>query len=322
MIIERDEYAHQWVQTEKMWKENMWLSVVDRAANIFGVNHFAITNKGHTRFCALFLIDGVDRSWCFKKEISAEHAPEKLTDGYMTYEVVNPFKDLHLTFDGPDFGFDLRYEGRFPVFDYDRCIDGSPFKKIHPDCAFDHFEQGLTCRGDFEVRRGPQKGLRKIDCYAHRDHSWGIRIEGGEGVDDVRPGGYGHFWPSIQTDSFHLNAAGGLVTVPGRKVIGGFLSDRGGSRPIKDASVEACFEPETRIARSFRYTITLPDDRVIHVRTGRKYGQVILCLRGINDVESVYDCYEPFFDFEIEETGERGYGVCEYGFVPRAPIRI
>ena len=69
-------------------------------------------------------------------------------------------------------------------------------------------------------------------------------------------------------------------------------------------------------------TVTLPDDRVVHVRTGRKYGQVILWLRGRNDVESVYDCYEPFFDFEVEETGERGYGVCEYGFVPRSPMRI
>jgi len=41
--------------------------------------------------------------------------------------------------------------------------------------------------------------------------------------------------------------------------------------------------------------------------------------RGENDLENRMDCYEPFFDFLVEETGEIGYGVAEYSIQPPAP---
>ena len=42
-------------------------------------------------------------------------------------------------------------------------------------------------------------------------------------------------------------------------------------------------------------------------------------MRGENDAECLLDCYEGFFDFEVEETGERGYGVAEYSIEPAYP---
>jgi hypothetical protein len=42
-------------------------------------------------------------------------------------------------------------------------------------------------------------------------------------------------------------------------------------------------------------------------------------MRAENDVECLLDCYEGFFDFEVEETGERGYGVAEYSIFPPMP---
>ena len=71
---------------------------------------------------------------------------------------------------------------------------------------------------------------------------------------------------------------------------------------------------------SFRYQFTLPDGEVIHVKTGRKYAQSVNGLmRGENDAECLLDCYEGFFDFEVEETGERGYGCAEYSINPPFP---
>ena len=71
---------------------------------------------------------------------------------------------------------------------------------------------------------------------------------------------------------------------------------------------------------AFRYEFTLPDGEVIHVRTGRKYAHSVNSLmRGENDAEYTMDCYEGYFDFEVEETGERGYGVAEYSMQPVFP---
>jgi hypothetical protein len=42
-------------------------------------------------------------------------------------------------------------------------------------------------------------------------------------------------------------------------------------------------------------------------------------MRDENDAEARLDCHEPFFDFEVLETGERGYGVVEYSMNPPEP---
>jgi hypothetical protein len=88
---------------------------------------------------------------------------------------------------------------------------------------------------------------------------------------------------------------------------------------MRDASAEFTMGDDQRSAEAFRYELTMPDGEVIHVRTGRKYAQVKLWDRGENDLENRLDCYEPFFDFEVEETGERGYGVAEYSVNPPWP---
>ena len=88
---------------------------------------------------------------------------------------------------------------------------------------------------------------------------------------------------------------------------------------MKAGKAEILLEDDSRTAKAFRFELTMPDDSVIHVRTGRKYGMVKLWDRAENDLENRLDCYEPFFDFEVEETGERGYGVAEYDIQPPWP---
>ncbi len=71
---------------------------------------------------------------------------------------------------------------------------------------------------------------------------------------------------------------------------------------------------------SFHMTFELDDGSQLTVVTGRKHAQTRNGLmRGENDAEARLDCYEPFFDFEVLETGERGYGVVEYSMNPPLP---
>jgi hypothetical protein len=324
-ITNDDEYLHLAPDPAGgLFSDNLWFSICDREADIFGVNHIhAALNKGYARFSTMLVIDGVPQPWADKAPLPQVQKFDKLTDGKMSYQVVKPQEQIRITFDGPKYGFDLLYTGRFPVFDYKDCIGGNPLGGAGHYGG--HYEQGLHCTGDFEVRGGPRPGVRKINSWAHRDHSWTDRFV----VDSpwemptlTRQQSLGHYWPSIQTDRFHLNAFGWMnpdfrPPRQGAPLFGGFFSDKTGSRPIKGASCQIRTEDDGRTAMSFRYELTLPDGETIHVRSTRKYAHTVNGLmRGENDAECRLDCYESFFDFEVEETGERGYGCAEYSINP------
>jgi hypothetical protein len=291
------------------------------------VNHIHATNKGYARFSTCLVIDGLPMPWANKAPLDHVGKFDVLTDGNMSYEVVKPLEQFRIQLDSEKYGYDLTWTGRFPVFDYDDCIGGNPLKSAGRFGG--HYEQGLHCTGEFEVRAGPRPGRRQIDSYSHRDHSWTDRFRQESpweyGPYD-RQKSLGHFWPSIQTADKHLNAFGYMnldftPVYPEQTWVGGFLSDKDGSRPIQGASCLDCrLEDDGRSAMSFRYQFTLPDGEVIHVKTGRKYAQSVNGLmRGENDAECRLDCYEGFFDFEFEETGERGYGCAEYSIQPPFP---
>ncbi len=328
MITPSDEYLHLAPDpAHGLFSDNYWFSICDREADIFGVNHIhASLNKGYARFSTMLVIDGVPQPWANKAPLENVQQFERLSEGHMTYQVVRPTEQIRITFDGPKYGFDLLYTGRFPVFDYRDCHGGNPLGGAGHYGG--HYEQGLHCTGDFEVRGGPRPGLRRIDSYAHRDHSWTYRFNS-ESPWEYRPvdrqWSLGHFWPSIQTDSMHLNAFGWMnpefqPPVKDAPRFGGFLSTKDGSRPVEGASCQVRLEDDGRTAMSFRYEITLPGGEIIHVRSGRKYAHTVNGLmRGENDAECRLDCYESFFDFEVEETGERGYGCAEYSINPPFP---
>jgi len=328
MVRPEDEFRHPAPKemVDRLWGDTLWVSVVDRKANIFGINHLHLTNKGFGRFEVLYLIDGVQQLYGNKYPLK-EHADQgPWSDGRLCYEVVVPLKEIRITFDGPRYGFDLRFRGRFPVFDYNDCIHGNPLTPFHDYGG--HYDQAMHCTGSFEIRGGPNKGqVRHIDSWSHRDHSWSARFSNEPPWEWPRSDIPAHFWPSIQLPDRHINAFGvfkpevlatfGLPT--DKTPIGGFVASAEGVKPLHDAKAEILLEGDRRTAAAIRYELTLPDGRIIHVRTARKYGQVKLWDRGENDLENRLDCYEPFFDFEVEETGEQGYGVAEYSIQPPWP---
>lgn len=327
-VLPDDEYLHPAPEgTQGLWSDNLWFSICDREADIFGVNHVHATNKGYARYSTMLVIDGLPQPWANKAPLDHVGKFDVLTEGHYEYRVVEPLEEFRITFDGPRYGFDLTYRGRFPVFDYEDNVGGNPLGSAGKYGG--HYEQGLHCTGDFEVKGGPRPGLRKIDSFAHRDHSWTDRFTHETRWELPqqlpRTKSLGHFWPSIQFDDKHLNGFGYMnpdmmVRVADAPRTGGFLSDASGSRPIQDVTCEVRLEDDLRTAMSFRYQFTLPDGEVIHVRTGRKYAHTVNGLmRGENDAEAQLDCYESFFDFEVEETGERGYGCAEYSIVPPFP---
>lgn len=324
-----DEYLHEPPPgDQRLWSDNFWFSVVDREADVYGINHIhASLSHGYLRASAFYVVDGFHQQWASRQPLGDQTQFDKLGDHRLTYEVIEPFQQVRWQCDGPRFGFDLTYEARFPAFDYDDCLGGNPLAAF--ETYGGHFEQAYHCRGEFEARGGPREGERRaIDSWAHRDHSWTHRFTH-ETPWDPRwkknlDHALGHFWPSIQLPERHLNAFGWISpTHPlpeGAPRSGGWVADADGSRPIRSATCEARFEDDYRTAMSFRMVFELLDGTILTVETGRKHAQTRNGLmRDENDAEARLDCYEPFFDFEVLETGERGYGVVEYSMNPPLP---
>jgi len=310
-----------------LFGDTLWVSVVDPQANIFGINHFHLTNRGYGRFETYYLIDGVQQSYAMRVPLGAEPDAGPWSDGRLSYEVVEPFEHIRIAMDGPRYGFELDFRGRFAPFDYHDSVRGDPLARANQFHG-GHFEQAMNCTGSFEIRGGSAEGdVRQIDCWSHRDHSWSDRFSNSASWDWPEVHIPSHFWPSVQLPERHINVFGSYMeckmgeaneTAP----LGGFESNARGSRPILNTAAElpGAEGAATREATAFRYQFTLPDGDVIHVRSTRHYGTIKLWNRGAdNELENRMDCYEAFVDYEVEETGEVGTGVAEWTVYPPWP---
>ncbi|MBI4300236.1 MAG: hypothetical protein HY677_03795 [Chloroflexi bacterium] len=297
----------------RFFNDRLSLTVLDREANIFGINHIQVsTNRGFARFRSVFSVDGDSVSYANRSTIDGQQLTfEKLSDGHMSYQVVEPLKKVRVTFDGPQYAFDLTYEGRAAAFDFDDCLEGHPLGGAQTTGG--HYEQAVTCRGEFEVRRGPRKGERRaVNCLANRNHTWDFRY-GDKAVWDMAPGE--HRWPTIYLPERHFGfyIGQGRGAEYGRLHEGGYLGTPVRNRSLRRINLNVDMA-EGRVARAFQCVLTLPNREVFRIHTTRSYGQLQLPMYGEDDKEVCLDCHYDFFDVELEDMGENGTAVYEHSY--------
>ena len=117
-IKDDDEYLHPAPEgMEGLWSDNLWFSFVDREADVHGINHIHVTNKGYARFSTCLAIDGIPMPWANKVPWHDIGKFDELTDGgRMIYQVVKPQEELRIQADNEKYGFDVTFTGRF------RCL--------------------------------------------------------------------------------------------------------------------------------------------------------------------------------------------------------
>ena len=331
-LIDTDEYRHPLRNKPEgrhvLFGDTLWVSVVDPKAGVHGVCHWHLSNQGYARFESLFVIDGVVQLYGNKVPLPVECADDQRpwTDGRLTYEVVEPWNHIRITLDWEKYSYDLDFKGRFAPYNYANSLPSGDPMSLFDEFYGGHFEQAMSCTGSFQIGDGPNKGeTRSIDCWSHRDHTWTSRFNEPQRwkVDEAHFAA--HFWPSIQLPDRHINCFALYYqneTDPTERSIGGFVSDKDGSRPILNAKGEISPNDGTasvREANSFRYEFKLSEEETIHVRSTAHHGTIQLWLRAENDLENRMDCYEAFCDFEVEETGEQGTGTAEYSVMPVWP---
>ncbi|MBI4338521.1 MAG: hypothetical protein HY680_01055 [Chloroflexi bacterium] len=314
-MIEQDEMLHKAspLAGNRMYNDRICLMVVDRQANVFGVNQIqASTNRGFARFRAAYSVGGTKLSYANRTAIAGEPAFEKLSDGHMTYQVVEPLKEVRVSLDGPEFCFDLAYKGRFEAFDYANSLEGNPLGG--PQHTGGHYEQSATCKGEFEVKSGPKKGRHAIDCLAVRSHTWDVRFSD-KAVWDLAPGEYNWMLISLPERQLSLYVATGEAAQQGRLHEGGYNATPRGRRIWRRTRVNVDFAAGPQVS-GFDATLTQINRDVFRVRSKRRHDQVHLPMYGESDQEAFLNCYYDFFDAELEDTGEQGCGVFEHAYFP------
>src|SRR5262249_18795178 len=139
-----------------------------------------------------------------------------------------------------------------------------------------------------------------IDCLGHRDHSWGRRDEGR--ID-------GWNWAAVQLPSSTINLtrsfSGDVFNV------NGFVSTAAGNVGVVEVDFETMeMDGDGRTTVATRYTFRDENGAVRHLRW-RRFSDLFEPVRSLRAAQKTV-IFENFADYELEETGEKGWGIDEY----------
>lgn len=273
-----------------MWKENWYFNFVDLENKVWGYSHFSLRRDTQTGiFRAMHVVDEVPQ--IYENEIDIDERFEKVSDGFLSFEVIDPHKKHRVIFNGSTHQVDLLYEARFGVLDFAEGEERgeSDQKGMHVE----HYEQAMHVSGT--VTKDGKK--RSVSCLGHRDHSWGFRNE--ELIQ-------GWNWIAIQFPHKTINFVKAKITEK-FFVDRGHISDGSGNiKILKVQMVETNRDPNN-VPTGTTYQLEDADGRNWTI-TSKRFSHISLPMKekkgGI--------VHENFSTFSIEETGETGVGIDEY----------
>jgi hypothetical protein len=159
-----DEYLH--VQSELLdWRESYYFSFVDLESGISGLTTIGLLpNLKKREFVfAIFHDDKRELHYREPEGTVPDDFAESLSDGRLSYELLEPLKEWRIRFADENVTADLRWRGRFPAYDFGGG-SGTSWSG--------HFDQSGHVEG---VIRLPGRGSVVVSGLGQRDKSWGHR---------------------------------------------------------------------------------------------------------------------------------------------------
>jgi len=296
MLEAADEGFHEWpADSATTWKENWYWNMADREAGVWGFCHASFVRTQATAvFSACFMVDGRVR---FHRHEAAIGADPVLDDGTLRVEIVTPHEHHRVTVDTPEYRLALDYRARFAPFSYGgRRIAAN--RQAIEHLRLKRYEQGMAVSGTCTVKDSDRKVA--IDCLGHRDHSWGKREE--SKID-------GWNWAAVQLPNKTVNLTRSFSGETFN--VNGFVSTADGNTGVVEVDFETLeTEADGRTPVATRYTFRDENGDQWHLRS-RRFSDLFEPLRALREKQKTI-IFENFADYELEETGERGWGIDEY----------
>lgn len=201
-------------------------------------------------------------------------------------QTLEPMKKYQLSFHAPNLQWKICWKALTPVFDYEDC-----FAPLPPSLGSKHYEQSGQVQGNLLC----EAGNYAIECYGHRDHSWGVRHWEGfrSWIAFMAPFGKKSF---LHVERFDEQQSG--------QTCHGFLYHQGRNVPLKRAEIDLDFSNKGAFPSSFRMSIEdilgnlIPVHGQLQLTTPLAFGR---CVVG-----------ESYGTFTVE--GNTKTGIIEYGF--------
>jgi len=208
-LSKKDEYLHEHGD-RKDWRESFYFNWVDLKSGISGFSTIGLLPNASKRefVLALFYDDKREVHYSEPDGTVSEEIDAALSDGVLSYGLVRPLKQWTLSYRGKALEADVKWTGRFPVFDFGSGSGTS---------WAGHFEQSGKVSGELRFPDGRTMSFRGL---GERDKSWGARdwhIESWYALhaqfDDLSIG--------LRRDVVHgeVHSSGGITTSDGQVAI-------------------------------------------------------------------------------------------------------
>ena len=261
-----DEYMHA-LEDATNFNESMYFNVYDPAERVGGF--FRLGNRANEGYAemtvCLYLPDGRAAFMFQRPEIDNNDAFDA---GGMRFEVVEPFEELRVTYDGKvvvldepldmadpkkaftenpweDCHVELTYRGVSPMLGGEPVNDdGSPIEeKAEEGFARGHYEQHIAGTG--VIRVGDQEW--PVEGFGLRDHSWGPRFW-------QSPWWYRWLTANLGEDFGFVVSV--IASRDGARRIGGVILRDGEYEHITEATIDTDWEGDDNYHRALRATAT------------------------------------------------------------------
>jgi hypothetical protein len=174
-------------ESDLAWTEKIWVTIPRKDGSLqidFGLGRY------HNRD-VLDGFAGISRGneqWTLRASRELSPDVESTAVGPLTYEVIEPLKKVRYALGKNDIlplMFDVTFEGVMKPFLEDRHLQRDENGlRIVSDII--RYHQGGKVSGWVEID-GKRETINSDDWYAFRDHSWGVRLDVGAHVTDLRP---------------------------------------------------------------------------------------------------------------------------------------
>ncbi len=303
-IKETDEYKHEWNSYKEHHNESWYFNFID-----FQAKTHMVTRVGYRLGAqemdtmVLLVIDEDIKEYYNRVNVEGFPSDDIYGDSKLKYECLVPMKKWRMTFDDENYNADIIFEERFvPYFYMSKEGPREIIKKYGPEllaklmavAASKHYEQGMKVSGI--VRSKDTNEEHNINCFGHRDRSWGNR-------DYLLIDKWN--WIACQFDDCTINSS--RIEVFGHVITQGFISTAENQEQVTNVEVETeyGYQGNDSVPKKSTFKITTPTKELeIVSNTSISFYIHRPTEKGITEV------YEQIVNFEM--AGKKGVGISEY----------